>query len=62
MLTKANTKLSSLLFSNTALIITGVVLGALGAFSIGPYLDMVEKLGFRIPQDDMGKDYAVSLV
>jgi len=62
MLTKANTKLSSLLFPNTALIITGVVFGALGAFSIGPYLDMVGQLGFRIPQDDMAMDYAVSLV
>jgi len=62
MLTKANTKLSSLLFPNTALIITGVVFGALGAFSIGPYLDMVEQLGFRIPQPDMAMDYAVSLV
>lgn len=62
MLTKANTKLSSLLFPNTALIIAGVVFGALGAFSIGPYLDMVEQLGFRISQDDMAMDYAVSLV
>jgi len=71
MLTKANTKLSSLLFPNTALIITGVVLGALGAFYIGPYLDWVEQLGFRIQdslvkaggrQSDMAMDYAVSLV
>ena len=59
--TKINARLP-FLSRNIVLIITGVVFGALGAFSIGPYLDMVEQLGFRIPQDDMAMDYAVSLV
>jgi len=62
MLTKANTKLASLLSPNIALIIAGVFLGALCAFSIEPYLNLVEQLGFRINQDNMNMDYVVSLV
>jgi hypothetical protein len=62
MLTKANTKLASLLPPNIALIIVGVFLGALCAFSIAPYLNLVEQLGFRINQDNMTMDYVVSLV
>ena len=47
---------------NIALIIAGVFFGALCAFSIAPYLILVEQLGFRIPQDNMVLDYVVSLV
>ena len=59
--TKINARLP-FLSPNITLIITGVVFGALSAFSTPPYLDMVEQLGFRIPQDDMAKDYTASLV
>ena len=64
MLTKANTKLSSLLPPNIALIIAGVFFGALCAFSIDPYLNLVEQLGFRIKQVNMTMymDYVASLV
>ena len=62
MLTKVNTKLASLLPPNIALITAGVFLGALCAFSIEPYLNLVEQLGFKINQDDITMDYVVSLV
>ena len=62
MLTKANTKLASLLPPNIALIIAGVFLGALYAFSIEPYLNLVEQLGLKINPDNMIMDYVVSLV
>jgi hypothetical protein len=59
--TKVDTGLS---FSspNIILIISGVFFGVVCAFSLGPYLNLVEQLGFRIPQDDMITDYATSLV
>ena len=59
--TKINARLP-FLSPNIALIIAGVFFGALCAFSVGPYLTLVEQLGFRIAQDNMGLDYSVSLV
>jgi hypothetical protein len=61
MQTKVDTGLPPSSF-NITLIISGIFLGAVCTFFIGPYLNLVEDLGFRIPQDDMTTDYATSLV
>ena len=44
------------------LFIFGVVLASFLIFSIGPYLKLVEQLGYRIPQGDMVTDYVTALV
>ena len=47
---------------NIKLIISGIFVGVIFAFFLGPYLSLVEQLGFRIPQNNMTLDYVVSLV
>lgn len=60
--TKVDPRLS-FLYPNILFIISGVFLGALCTFYLGPYLNLVEQLGTSIfVQDDMIKDYITSLV
>jgi len=59
--TKVDTRLS-FLSPNIILIILGVFLGAICTFLLEPYFILVEKLGFRIPHDDIITDYVTALV
>jgi hypothetical protein len=45
-----------------SLVILGLFLGVALTFSLGPYLDFVLQLGFRIPQNDLARDYVISLL
>ena len=44
-----------------SIIISGVIFGIALAYSLPPYLDLVEDLGHNVASDDITKDYAIAL-